>query len=839
VVVAVIATALGYQSRRAWILPTGPSVGGEALLEGFFPAEGELRWSAARARVRFPDPPPGAPVRVELDLAGLRPRGQAAPLVRLAAGDARTSARPDRRGMTVSLEAVPTGAWHSELVVELESETFSPGGSDPRRLGVQLRGARLVPLAGTRRPPLAPLARSALIAFLVLAIAMGLDARRRLADALGLAAGLACGALQGLAPLQAAVWSPLVAASLAGIAAVMLVRPSLTRAARDLAAEVAAALALGVRRLAGAPMACVLVLGALGVVAAHRLQPEVAFPIGSDRSAWLTSGFGPFDAADGRTFRSARGARLDLRDFGGGSSWRVVVDSSALQPGSPWTSDTTLDARPSGWRPGPVLTLGDPGPRRVAQVTVDRQGGWPALRLVVCVALTGVLFGVGLAAAGLAGSTAIAGAALFVAGEVLALGSDPGVVIPFAPTMLAILAGSALCAAVLAACGKRYDWRNAPVVIAATASGLAAWLASTTFPLYRGGHFLFHSAIAEEIWKGRFLIYYLPYPGSMLSQQAQWGNVVVPHPALYQTLVSPLAAWSRPTFLLSEKVLLALLLASLVVVAARLAARLAGPAAGAWAAVVFVGLVPGYQLLGLGHLMTILGVWASSLALLFLAARVERLGNPWTWRAAVLLLTSCFLSYFAALLFTGLVLVLYLGWLARREPARVRPLFTALVAATALSFGLYYAYWFWPFLSESLPALVAGGGSAGPARERYLMSRLLSEPGKFDYSYGSLFIPLAAFAGLASLRRAEPRQRCLVVLWLSILPIVTGMDLFFNFLLKHHYYVMVPVAVGVGALLERIARLGRPGRAIAVVLVLLVLGLGADTAVEVALGLIP
>jgi hypothetical protein len=375
--------------------------------------------------------------------------------------------------------------------------------------------------------------------------------------------------------------------------------------------------------------------------------------------------------------------------------------------------------------------------------------------------------------------------------------------------------------------------------VAAGACGFIAWLACTTYPLYRGGHFLFHSAIAEEIWKGRFLIYYLPYPGSMLSQQAQWGNVTVPHPALYQTLVAPLAAFSHPTFLLAEKLLLALFFTSLVFLAARLAARVSGGRTGAWTAVVLAGLVPSYQLLGLGHLMTILGVWASSLAYEYLLTRLPYLRERRIWWCAALLVSFCFLSYFAALLFTGLVLVLYLGWLWRFEPEQAKPLFTVLVTATVISFGLYYAYWFWPFLSESLPNLMSGSQGPAAPHERHLLARLASQPGKLDYSYGSLFVPLAGLVGLASLTRAARRERWLLVLWGSILVIVSGMDLFFNFLLKHHYFVMVPVAIGCGALLSRLAELGRYGRAIALALLVVILYLGVDTALQVALGLIP
>src|SRR4029079_14416993 len=99
-----------------------------------------------------------------------------------------------------------------------------------------------------------------------------------------------------------------------------------------------------------------------------------------------------------------------------------------------------------------------------------------------------------------------------------------------------------------------------PAALAAAALGFLAWLAAPLTPLYRGGHFVFHSSIAQEIWQGRLLLYALPYPGSMLSQQAQWGNVIVPHPALYHTLAAPLAALPHAAFFVAEKVLLALLL---------------------------------------------------------------------------------------------------------------------------------------------------------------------------------------------------------------------------------------------------------------------------------------
>ena len=68
---------------------------------------------------------------------------------------------------------------------------------------------------------------------------------------------------------------------------------------------------------------------------------------------------------------------------------------------------------------------------------------------------------------------------------------------------------------------------------------------------------------------------------------------------------------------------------------------------------------------------------------------------------------------------------------------------------------------------------------------------------------------------------------------------VSGADVFFNFLLKHHYYAMLPVAIGFGALLARIQGASRAGRWAAAAATVLVVALGLRTALDVALGRIP
>jgi hypothetical protein len=372
--------------------------------------------------------------------------------------------------------------------------------------------------------------------------------------------------------------------------------------------------------------------------------------------------------------------------------------------------------------------------------------------------------------------------------------------------------------------------------LAAVGLGFVGWLTAAAYPLYRGGNFLFHSNIAEEIWKGRFWIYYLPFPGSMLSRQAQWGNILVPHPCLEQTLLAPLAALPQPWFHFSEKAVVSLWLAGMAWVAARLAAT-AGQRAATLAAVVAATLVPGYQLLGLGHLMTVLGCLGGTLALAFLALRLPRLAEaPVAW-ALVGFLTFAFLSYFAALLFSGLALGLVLALLARAEPRLARRLLWATAGGATLAFLLYYIHWALPFLAQSVPRIL-GGSAARPSESATpILSRLLLQPGKLGYSYGSAWIPLVGLAGLSLLPRGSTRM--VVACWAAVLPVVSGLDVFFNFLLKHHYFVMVPVASGCGLVLARIAEHGRLGRATALLLVLLLAVLGLDTAYAVAVGQIP
>jgi hypothetical protein len=656
--------------------------------------------------------------------------------------------------------------------------------------------------------------------------------------------------------MAVAAWPLALAAALVHVTPRLA--PGAVARAAGLAAEWGRALREGLRVWARWPTAAVALAAALAVAGAHRARPVVEIDVGSGEEAAVARGLGPFDAAEGATFRAPQpGAVLDLRDLGGGGRWAVdlVVSSATGAPRLPvaasgghrleadltpaWT-EARLDLRPpAGWRPGPLLTFpaGERVGLRLDRVRVTREDSLPAARVLLAVLASSLLLGSALAAVGLP-RLALPVALLSLAGQAGSQALRPAVATPFAVDFAWICAAGTVLAAGLAGARRGRVGAGLPAAaLAAAALGFVSWLAVTSFPLYRGGHFRFQAAVAEEIWKGRFMQFYLPYPGSILSRQEQWGNIVVPNPFLYQTLIAPLAALPRPWFHAGQKVVLALLLSSMTLVTAWLAGRVGGRQAAAWAAAFFATFLPTFQLLGLGHVVTLFGVWAASLFFAFVVARFDRLARPGTWWTATLLLTACFLAYTAALFFTALVLAASVPLLWRGHPRSAGRLAAAGLAASLLAFALYYVHWTWPFLSESLPRLAAGSGAA--VSEGDLLVRLAREPSRLAYTFGSVLVPLAGLAGLARLRGAPAPARVVLGAWAGILLAASVLDLFFNLLHKHHYFTMAPVAVGCGLLLAALAERGRAGRACALALCLASAVLGARTALDAALGRIP
>jgi hypothetical protein len=235
--------------------------------------------------------------------------------------------------------------------------------------------------------------------------------------------------------------------------------------------------------------------------------------------------------------------------------------------------------------------------------------------------------------------------------------------------------------------------------------------------------------------------------------------------------------------------------------------------------------------------MTILGCSTLALAARHLALHWDRLGERSRWWGAVLLMALCALSYFAGLLFLGLIVVAAAAVLWRAQPAFVRALLTASATAAILAFALYYVNWTWPFLSETVPRLLSGSGAHSGSSAGALPSRLLAAPHKLAYTFGAVAVPVLGTLGLLLARRGV--ERVLLLAWAAILPFFMILDLSFNFLLKHHYFTMVPVAVGGGVLLARVAERGPWGRVAATAALIVVALLGARVGLDAAMGRIP
>jgi hypothetical protein len=859
---SLLAVSLSYLVRPTMVIEPGSGLLGAVSVRNFHDAEGAYRWTRGRSSLVFPDPGPGLDLRVEARISGFRPPGQDPPVLVIQSEGASVRARPARRPDTVSFETVTRGWWRSDLEILFRSETFTPGEADRRALGVRVHKVKLVPEGAFIQPGWAPLRQLVLttlglLLLFVLLVRSGRSPRRAFYVGLGAATLWALGF--AFARAHAALLSPVAFWALALAAAFPLLFPGTAQAFREALAEALRSGTRGLRLLVGRQAAALTVLGVIGVTASYLAQPSLEIDLGSGRETTLVDRFAGLDQEEGVKFRRAlRGAAIDLRDFGGGGEWTIDITASLADGSqsltlaraggeelpatldSSWSQHSLAAYAPWGWHSGLTLefpSASQPLDLRIDTVRIERGRSFPPLRVLLAVIGAGLLFMATCGASGLSARVSTILAGLLLVGEITFLIMEPVLTVPFVPILLAAtvagLAVASFASGGLGVLARRGSIPAlAPAAIAAAAAGLIAWLTATLFPLYEGGHFVFHSSIAEEIWQGRFLTYYFPSPENMLGRQKQWGNLIIPHSCLYHTVVSPLATFPRGWFYALEKTVLASLLASIALAASILATRFGSARAGAFTAIVAVSLPPTFQLLGLGHLMTLFGCWAATVALTFIALRFEKLEERATWWWATVLLTICFLSYTASLLFAVTVLGLAVPILYHRSPGPVRALAGAALAAAAAAFFLYYVNWTLPFLNDSLPQILSGAESKAEAPG--LWNRLVTLPGRLSFTYGSPVLPLIGLAGLGL--AAKSHHRTLLLLWASILILFSGLDLFFNFLLKHHYFVLTPVSVGVGLAADWLSKKGRLGRALVGLFLVYFLVMGGRAALTVALG---
>lgn len=852
VLVTFVSVTLAYQFPAVLELDLGKSFPSGLLVDDFHDPEPGYRWTRARSSLRFPDLGATRGTRVELQLSGFRPPGLAPPLVVVETSGSRVPLELSRRVAWYSFDTRTEGWWSSDLEIGLRSETFTPGAGDERALGVRVHRVR-VTLPGGAVPPLRQLLSCLVLAAFVLVTASSSLRRSRSplsATRLAAVVGIALATGYALARTTTALFIPVLAVLLIAVTLVRWLTPSVAELARELVDASVRAFIESLAGLVHRSSLIVVLLSVASVWAGYRFAPIVELDLGSGRTTSLTRRFGPLDRDGEVTFRQARaGASIDLRDFGSLGRWTITIRASARGGGSrgvvlraggeellsdvssEW-STYRLDVPPPslGWRGGYVLSfpgLGAGVGLLVDRVEIDRGSSLPGLRSVALVV------GVALLLSAALGSTV--GAMVFLPMVAWGLASDPVVVTPFLPTLFlgavaAVLAGAITRGALEVASRRDFLPELAPAAVAVALAGFVVGFAAMASPLYVGGHYGFHTDIAEEISQGQFLRYYLPYPGSMLSRQPQWNHVIVPHSCLFHTLVSPLALLPRNWFHSGTKLFLATLLLGVSVSVALVATRVGGARSGVYAALASAFGPTGLQLLGLGHLMTLFGTWASTLALGFIVIHAGSLSHRRVFAWALGLLSLCFLSYTGSLLFGSLALGVAAWWLHRSSPTLSKNLVRLVVLAWAVSFVLYYIHWTLPFVRDSLPSLLGGVGSDAGID---VWARVASEPRKLSYTFGSFIVPAAGVAGLALALRT---RRVLLGSWGSILVVFTALDIGFNFLLKHHYFTYPVVAIGLGLGLDWIHEKRWPARAITVVLVVSLLWMGFREVMAVATG---
>jgi hypothetical protein len=856
----IVLVTLAYRLPTRMTVEMGNAPLSALLTDNFHDAEEGYRWTRGLSRIRFLDPGIATTARVDILLAGFRPRGSSPPLLVIESGGETLRATAERRAQHYELETRTEGIWRSTVEIAIRSDTFSPGGGDDRTLGVRVHEVQLELPKGAW-PPLREL-----VAALALVLA-GLVAvsRHRDSAAPGLiaAVGLAISAAAALAFARpwATIVIPALAVVLGGAFLVSRLAPRLGRVVVETTLGSASALGKGIRTLESRWALLVAVLAISGTVVAYWSRPRFEIDLGSGRADAVARRFAGFDQQGGVSFRRPlTGAALDLRDFGALSPWTVelrarngatsneTIRGTLLRAGeveltgelgAAWSRHRiTLAAPALGWRSGYWIEFpsrGIWGELQIDSVVVDRGRSLPSLAAVSWVWTSAWIVMASLAACGLSSRNASLGSLPFLALIVAGLLLEPAIVPRVLPTFFLAAAVGLLLAALgrglLSTISAEVSLPEvgAPA-LALSSFGFLLWFLSMAFPLYTGGHFGFHTAIAEEIWQGKFLLYYLPEPGSMLSRQPQWGNVIVPHSCLFHTIVSPFAAFPAMGFHMLTKLFLAALLFGMAVSSALLATRGGDARAGTYAAAVVVGLPTGYQLLGLGHLMTLFGCWAATLALGFITLVSDRLSERRVYAVALVLLSLCLLSYTGSLLFASLSLVAAAVLLLRRDPAVAKRLTSLLVAGWVVALVLYYGNWVLPFVRESVPTLVSNRVSGGSID---LASRLAAEPGKWAYTFGSSLVPLVGLAGLFRLRG---RDRVFLACWAGVLVAFSVLDLGFNFLLKHHYFSFPAIAVGIALALRSLEKRGRWGWFVGSALLLYIYVSGLREAIFVSQG---
>jgi hypothetical protein len=118
-------------------------------------------------------------------------------------------------------------------------------------------------------------------------------------------------------------------------------------------------------------------------------------------------------------------------------------------------------------------------------------------------------------------------------------------------------------------------------------------------------------------------------------------------------------------------------------------------------------------------------------------------------------------------------------------------------------------------------------------------TRLALIPRKLGYSFGSVVLPLTGLIGVGLVTlRSRVGARFILPAWVSVLLFFSFADVYFNFILKHHYFTLVPVTMGAAALLDVGMRRGGWTRWASGALLVSAVALGSRAALSLAMGTI-
>ncbi len=308
-----------------------------------------------------------------------------------------------------------------------------------------------------------------------------------------------------------------------------------------------------------------------------------------------------------------------------------------------------------------------------------------------------------------------------------------------------------------------------------------------------------------------------------LSRQPEWGQgVTVPYSLLSYDLFVPLAGrLSSEQLLAVVEATAAALDASNVLLLWHIARRSRMDLHSSWwAAALFAVFPVAYLYFHDGSYPTIIGLWATTLALWLVTKLADR-PRPWIWLLSSLAIAFSILLYVTHLAFVPLLLgaAITSAWLIGTQSLRRSTRWIALAAIAGLGLALlsFYGQRLPEMLFKTLPSYIAAlrqHGSVGHDA-KLLPGRLLGGPWQQLWGhYRVIGVVLAAVGVVLALRHRERWATHLIVGYAVFLVLTVLVDLRFGLWNKNMYFALPGVCLAAGPVLGLLQRRGWLGRVV-------------------------